>query len=248
MSNIIKEQLIEGQHNPIPLKGVKKIEEQMEKCVSQIYTNENKGTGFICKISDNLYVLITNNHILNEEDIEENKIIDISINNKSRKIKMDKNRKKYTNEEIDITIIEIRQNEDEIYEYLEIDEEDIKEKEDNLELEYRNKSIYMIHYPRGELSLSCGVIKELKERKIIEHVCSTEEGSSGSPIMSLKTYKVIGIHYCGEKDKTKNYGIFIKYAIDKFIDNNIYKNEINIQYKVKEKGNIYTHIYLVKNL
>ena len=42
--------LIEGQHIPIPLKGVKKIEEQMENCICKINKNEKKGTGFICKI------------------------------------------------------------------------------------------------------------------------------------------------------------------------------------------------------
>ena len=231
--SIIREQLIEGQHRPISLKGIKNIVEQMENSICKIYKNEKKGTGFICKISDILY-LITNNHILNEEDIEENKIIDISINNKYKKIKIDKERKKYTNEELDITFIEIKQNEDNIYNYLEIDEEDINEKKDNIELEYRNKSIYILHYPRGELSISCGVIKEMKDGKIIEHLCSTEEGSSGSPLLSLKTYKVIGIHFGG--DININYGIFIKYAIDKFINNNIYKNEINIKYKSQYKG------------
>ena len=230
--SIIREQLIKGQHRPISLKGIKNIVEQMENSICKIYKNENEGTGFICKISDILY-LITNNHILNEEDIEENKIIDISINNKYKKIKIDKKRKKYTNEKLDITFIEIKQNEDNIYNYLEIDEEDINEKKDNIELEYRNKSIYILHYPRGELSISCGVIKEMKEG-IIEHLCSTEEGSSGSPLLSLKTYKVIGIHFGG--DININYGIFIKYAIDKFINNNIYKNEINIKYKSENKG------------
>ena len=42
-----------------------------------------KKQGFICKISDRLYTLIANNHILNKKDMEENKMIDISINEKS---------------------------------------------------------------------------------------------------------------------------------------------------------------------
>ena len=57
--------LIEGQHIPIPFKGVKKIEEQMENCICKIKKNGKKGTGFICKISHRFYALITNNHILN---------------------------------------------------------------------------------------------------------------------------------------------------------------------------------------
>ena len=111
--------IIEEPHKPIPLNGVKKIGEQMENCICKIYKNEEIGIGFTCKITDKLYVLITNNHILNEKNIEENKMIDISINNKSRKIKIDRNRKKYTNKELDITFIEIRPNEDNINKYLE---------------------------------------------------------------------------------------------------------------------------------
>ena len=84
----------EEPHKPIPLNGVKKIEEQMENCICKIKKNEEIGTGFICKITDKLRVLITNYHILNEKDIEDNKTIDISINNKSITIIMDKNRKK----------------------------------------------------------------------------------------------------------------------------------------------------------
>ena len=76
----------------------------------------------------------------------------------------------------------------------------------------------------------------MKEGKIIEHICSTEEGSSGSPLLSLKTYKVIGIHFGGDINKNINYAIFIKYIIDKFINNNIYKNEINIKHKSENKG------------
>ena len=198
----------EEPHKPIPLNGVKKIEEQMENCICKIKKNEEIGTGFICKITDKLFVFVTNSHILNKKDIEENKVIDISTNNKSIKIIMDKNRKKYTNRELDITIIELKPNKDEIDKYLEIDEEDINKKED--------KSVYILHYPGEEVSVSYGVIKEIKKEKIIEHSFITKEGSSGSPIISLKTYKVVGIH-CG-CSIYENEGLYIKYAIDKFIN------------------------------
>ena len=105
MSIVMKEQLIRGQHTPISIKGVKKIEDQMENCICKIYKNEIIGTGSICKISDKLYALITNNNVLNEKDIEMNKMIDISINNKRRTIMMDKNRKKYTDKELDTVFI-----------------------------------------------------------------------------------------------------------------------------------------------
>ena len=138
------------------------------------------------------------------------------INNKMKKIKIDNSRKKYTNSDknIDITIIEIKPRTDGINNYLEIDENDINKDKENKELEYQKKSIYIMHYPNEELSASYGLINDIIDNKTIEYYCNTEEGSSGSPILSLKAFKVIGLHY-GSSNKNKiNYGILIKYAID----------------------------------
>ena len=57
----------------------------MKNCICQIYKdNENIGIGYLCKIqykNNNNYlpVLITSYNILNEKDIENNKIIEILI-------------------------------------------------------------------------------------------------------------------------------------------------------------------------
>ena len=56
----------------------------MEKCICKIYQNGKKGTGFFCKIpfpdkNNLLNVLITNNHILSQKDIEDNKIIKLTM-------------------------------------------------------------------------------------------------------------------------------------------------------------------------
>ena len=80
-----------------------------------------------------LPVLITNNHILNENDIKNNKIINLRINNEVRKIEIDNLRKKYTNpdENIDITIIEKRPYKDGMHKYLEVDDIDIYKSKEN---------------------------------------------------------------------------------------------------------------------
>ena len=71
-SNVKKENLIEEQPIPVPIGGMKKILFQLENCICQIYQkNGGKGTGFFCKIlfqNKLLPVLITNNHLLKEED------------------------------------------------------------------------------------------------------------------------------------------------------------------------------------
>ena len=57
----------------------------------------------------------------------------------------------------------------------------------------------------------------------------------GNPLLSLQTYKVIGIN-SSQGDKNINNGIFKKYLINEFINsNNIYKNETNIKYKNKSQ-------------
>ena len=70
-------------------------------------------------------------------------------------------------------------------------------------------------------------MKDILKGKQINHYCNTEDGSSGSPILSLDNFKVIGVHYGGSKNKnfTINYGTFINYAIKEL--NNKYKNEYN---------------------
>ena len=85
MSDIKQEKLIKEQPIPVSLQNTKKILFQMENCVCKIYMNNGGiGTGFLCKIPFNnnlLPVLITNNHVLNENDIKDNNIIELSINN-----------------------------------------------------------------------------------------------------------------------------------------------------------------------
>ena len=184
--NIKKEVLIQDQPIPVPIEGIKKILFQLENCICQIYNkNGGKGTGFFTKIlfkNKLLPVLITNNHVLEEKDIKDNEIIELTMYNKKENrnkdilIKIDNSRIRYTNSEIDITIIEIKPEEDKINSnYLEIEEEEMTEKE------YRKRSIYILHYPNKKY-VSYGLINELREYKTIIHYCNTEDGSSGSPI------------------------------------------------------------------
>ena len=236
MSAINQEKLVEEQPRPVSIEGTREILSQMENCTCIIYKEDGKkGTGFFCKIPFLNYllpVLITNNHVLNENDIENDKIINLSINNEVKKIKIDNSRKKYTNpdENIDITIIEIRQYKDGIYKFLEVDKTDIYKNKEKIELEYKMKSIYVLHYPKEKLNVSYGLMKDIIDNQKINHYCNTEEGSSGAPILSLETYKIIGIHYGSHNGKIKiNYGVYIKYIIDLFNNFNKNKNKNEIK-------------------
>ena len=122
----IKERYIQNSLEPVSIKSADTILKQMKKCVCKIHIGGIKGTGFFTKIpykNDFLAVLITNNHVLGEEHIKDGKNISISLNNEEtfKNIKIDLNRKRYTNEILDVTIIEIKENMDNISDFLILD-------------------------------------------------------------------------------------------------------------------------------
>ena len=222
MKNTIQEKYIKNSPDPISIEGTELILKQMKNCVCKIYGNN--GTGFFCKIflpEEKRYmpVLITNNHVLSKKEIENNKEINLTLNNdsKSKKIKIDKKRKKFTSKKLDTTIIEIKEVEDDIHDFLEIDEDIQKDKDLLKNIFGRNKtSLYILHYPKAEtVKVSYGLSQDIKDNLIL-HTCCTDFGSSGSPILSLKKFKVLGIHY-GFSNFEFNKGTFIKSAIDEFI-------------------------------
>ena len=72
------------------------ITRQMKKCVCKIHISGGSRTGFYSQIpykESNIKVLITNNHVLNANDILDNKLIIFSINNDILDIEMQKERK-----------------------------------------------------------------------------------------------------------------------------------------------------------
>ena len=252
-----KEKYINISPEPVSLKGTKNIYNQMKKCVCKIY-NGIEGTGFFTKISFNyilLPVLITNNHILNENDIKNNKKISIYFNKEIKNIKIDENRKRYTNKKLDITIIEIKE-EDNIKEYIELDDNIMnyfkynkKENPNYINKIYCNKSIYILNFPGGnDIVVSYGQPPELNDMEI-NHKCSTKDGSSGSPILLINNQKLIGVHYGCSKIDEYNKGTLLIYAIIEFqkiknnlliidregkIKNNEMKNYIIGEFEIKE--------------
>ena len=106
-----KEKYTAASPEPISLKQTEKIIEQMKS--NSICRINNKGTGFFVKIpykSKLLPVLITSNQVINIDDIQNKTNVSLYINDdkKIKTIKSDINRLIYTNEKLDITIIEIQ--------------------------------------------------------------------------------------------------------------------------------------------
>ena len=216
--------------DPISFKGTEKIIDQMNNSICRIYNN-GKGTGFFAKIpykSKLLTVLITTNHIINQYDINDNKNITFYLNNdkKTKSIKLDNNRMIYTNEKLDITIIEIKENKDKLNnKFLEIDDEIInylkliKKDEPN----YLNESIYLINYPKDKnIFVSYGKLLDINNKEIFYN-SSLKEGATGSPILLINNQKLIGIHNDCCKHYNYNKGTLLIYSIIEFskIKNNL---------------------------
>ena len=224
--SLVREKDIEDNAISIPTSALEIISDLAKKSICKIKSNQEEiATCFFCAIPfpdkyNKLPVLVTNNHVLKSEDIKEGKIIRFSTNNGEHKfeIKMCVNRKKYTNEKYDITFIEIKKDVDNINinSFLDIDDGIFEENYENL---LNKKSVYLLHYPHGNLlEYSSGLIKGFfaDEKFSFLHSCQTQKGSSGSPIINLLIHKVIGIHKGYKENLKYNIGTLLKEPINDF--------------------------------
>ena len=249
----------------IPDDKLEIISKQKKKSICKIIINKESkgpgfGTGFLCYIGEykKIKSLVTAYHVLGEEDLKIGNEITITFNDnkKIKSIKIDNSRYIYANEKDDITIIEILDKDKlENYEALDIDTKIYNDYIDFYN-EYNNKIIYILHYPEGNISNF--------SKNNIYHLCSTEVGSSGAPILNLDTFKLIGVHrgynyfekelfheetfikykdYFNKENKFKcNLGKIIKESIDNFNK----ENTIILTLKINE-NDIDKKIYFLQN-
>ena len=188
------------------------------KCsVCKINLTEGFGSGFFCKIpytEDNNHlipVLITCNHVLSKDLIKKNNI-NIILNGQDKTISLNQ-RKIWTDEKIDFTCIEIKEKEDNIYTFFNLDDNVFT---NELSLN-QNVIMYGIQNTKiGKLKFSYGKIKYIKDSNFA-HNCNTYPGCSGGCIVNQYNNCVIGIHK-GEIIETGNQnalnaGIFIREVI-----------------------------------
>ena len=163
--NYIREKELANQPKAIPTKEMIILLNLIKANICKIYCKDGShGTGFFCNIpigwSHYLTTLMTSNHVLNEEDIQPGKSIKLSIDNELKfyNILIDNTRKTYTNESYDVTIIEIKEDDNiEQKSFFDLDKQIFQEKVNEI---YRRCQIYLLHYPKGkEMEISPGVIK-----------------------------------------------------------------------------------------
>ena len=152
-------------------------------------------------------------------------------------IRIDDNRKIYTNKEYDITIIEMRPKERKKYiEFIELDM-NIFNQNDNI----YNENIYILQYPginfvEQKSSVSFGILEEIQDVYELKLLCSTKPGSSGSPILNLLNHKVIGVHKAYLRPDKYNIGTFLKYPIEQYLGNINLIKKINNENKEEVIG------------
>ena len=184
----------------IPFDIIKKTRKSICKIS---YENNINGTGFFILLKNSFKCIMTNYHVISEL----NNIINIQIyNNKNININLNNRYIKYYNN-LDITIIEIKESDEIIkdIDFLDYDLNYIKGYE-----QYKNIDIFSLQYLKEKgICAASGKIKDIINKYEFIHNIYIEYGSSGSPIILFNTLKVIGMHRGGDKNKKINYGTFI---------------------------------------
>ena len=232
--NYIKEKNLKNGSKAISISQVDILSLKAKENICKIHyrksmeNTELTATGFFCSIPNgsngwnSLKVLITNNHVLNKNDISIDKIVKFSLNNEKNfyEIKIDKFRKVYTDKTYDITIIELKEQDKlENISFFDIDNRIFREDFKELLL---NEKIILLHYPQGiEMKYSDGNLININDDNFtIRHSCDSIYGSSGGPIINLIDYKVIGIHKGGNSNRNYNLGTFLKAPLEDFYNKN----------------------------
>ena len=128
---ILNEKNLENYNIHLTIQGIDIIRQQMINSVCEIKKGKESGTGIFCKLlyynKNNekkfMNTLITNNRVLGENDLYRRKEIFFAWNNKSKEksLDLDNSRIKFTNKNLDVTIIELKEEDKINCDFLEID-------------------------------------------------------------------------------------------------------------------------------
>ena len=221
-------------------------------CTCKIILKNGYGSGFFCRIplgdkKELVNVLFTCHHVLTQKILKSSEYIILQINKKEKKLFL-KNRRIFSNPQLDYSCIEIL-DEDDIEDFYSIDDANLKK---NFSSEYYKDKLVIIFaiMKNKRPGLSNGLIKSINKGQFI-YTCNTYPGSSGGVIVNQNTNCIIGMHRgecveANKKNKNKkinlNIGIFMRSITDdinsnnsnleKYIENNKdneEKEEINIE-------------------
>ena len=208
--NIEKEGKIVGHGSPISkneILNLLKMDHSMCRILFERIENNREiidhGSGFFCKIEGNFpikYALFSNNHILNESNLEIGKIIKLKYFESNalveKSINLTNNRKTFTNKDLGYTCIEIFES-DGIKNFFKVEPHIILNQSKDGKI-FEENDIFVLQFPdENEISFSDGNIIQIKNNEII-HQASIEGNFSGAPIIKRdknnKDNYIIGLH------------------------------------------------------
>ena len=198
---------MEGYPKPVSKSCTKIIYEQMNNCFCKVDTKDGNyeiGCFVHIKHGNKIYsVLLT---LINVLQCINNNGLNIIMNDKPKQIELGD--LKYEDKECNICLIEIKDNNNDNIQYMEIDENIFKSE---LEMNYYKESIYVIQYSnKTDISVSYGIINEIFKNEI-RYSSNIDVNSKLSIIFNLYNNKIIGIN----KYKSNYYykGIFFNKII-----------------------------------
>ena len=108
----------------------------------------------------------------------------------------------------------------ELDDYLFESKKDTEENENLMNKNYKKKTIYLIHYPEGKnVKYSLGVIRNIAEDGFnIRHLCNSQNGSSGGPLICLINFKIMGIHKGSKEGKNFNLRTLLNSPVEEFYE------------------------------
>ena len=188
---------------------------------------DSQGIGYLCYIrTKKIKALITYNYMLNLECLNNIKQLTIYVNNEEREIDMKSDRYKYTNEQLDISMIEILDN-DNISTFLELDS-------DMTSKDYINQNV-QINYLK-DWNNFCKIDGTVIQKNNDNYICNLKTIMNG--IVLNKNSQLIGII------KKKNINNLIEFIPMKIIINKI--NYIKCIYDIK-RDNLGIEIQILNN-
>ena len=215
-------------------------------CLIKYEYGYTEGVGFFCLIPDSDFARLQPVLITLYLNLNENKILKLFYKNQEKIIDIDESRHFYSNRAYCITIIELKNDEFPPEMFLMLDDLiNNTGKEDNLNVQYINQDIYLIYHNKEKYpEYSYDKIKEIKDF-LIKDYCPNENILSGTPILNLNSFNVIGIHK-GKSEKTNsNIGSIIRVPIQEYNkskEGSTKKNEntelLNIMKKTDEPKSI----------
>jgi len=205
--------------------------QKAKKAICEVKLSNGFNSGFFCKMpfkknnSLLLPVLITENYNLSKDFIE------IIINGETKILSL-KQRKIWHDEEIGFTCIEIKEKEDNIHTFFNLDYNVLNNNYDNDCYLNENVIIYGIKKIGKKVGFSIGNIKEIRNY-FFYYTCNAYPSYSGGCIVNQSNNRVIGFHKGGIESENKeqlNLGIFIRSIIKKVEE--ILIKSVNYNFKV----------------